>query len=304
MKAVWELSLTSQLNKIFFVWLLTLLMWGNLSAQSNLIALHTSEFSQFRRLLIHIPQNNANVLTLPTFKENPAAGKIQITIYDIEENRYLGPSLIKETGAYPTRIKIEFPQSKTMQITVETIPYQYLSAFNVFGSEQFIFDIYKYMPSETMLLEKSVSLFPGAAASEDMPQSSRSLELSLVGKVRYFMLKHGSGRIMDAFYYSGLIIIVLTFLGIIWLFLKKKNAPPAQPAIPKAAKKRKEAVTPVPSPKVAVPQVTPAPESPFVPLTPADKENMIRELMQKEGISYDEATILVSLSKGKLNVSV
>jgi len=292
------------LNRIYATIFFILFGTLSLAAQSNLVALHTSEFDQFRRIMVHIPQNNANILTLPAFRENPAAGKIQITIYNVAENRYLGPSVIKETGLYPVRIRVEFPQPETMQIAVETVPFQQLTAFNVFGSEQFIFDIYKIRPSETLMLEKSVSLFPGSGPDSEKTNLS-DLEFSWTSRVRYFLLKHGSGRIMDALLYSGLIIATLALIGMIWQFSRKKKiALPRAAETRKPGKKRKKEVTPVSPAPAAVAQVTTTPEEPFIPLTPADKENMIRELMQKEGISYDEATILVSLSKGKLNVSV
>jgi hypothetical protein len=303
-KAALEVSLISRLNSYLKLFLFIVSAVTFSYAQSNLVALHTSEFEQYRRIMIHIPQKASNTVNLPALRENPSAGKLQITIYNISQDQYLGPSIIRETGAYPIRIKIAFPENETMQITVETIPYQQLTAFNVFGSEQFIFDIYKIRPSESLLLENSVSLYPGAAMSGENKAVSSSFELSWTARLRYLLLKHGSGRIMDAFFYSGLIIAAITFLGLIWLFLKKQKQLPQQVSVAKSEKKVKQNPTPVTPPKPAVPQVTQAPESPFVPLTPADKENMIRELMQKEGISYDEATILVSLSKGKLNVSV
>lgn len=303
-KAALEVSLTLQLNSYLKLFLITIFAAAFGYAQSNLVAIHTSEFEQYRRIMIHIPQKTANTLSLPALRENPSAGKLQITIYDINQDQYLGPSIIRETGAYPIRIKIAFPEKETMQIMVETIPYQQLVAFNVFGSEHFIFDIYKIRPSESLLLESSVSLYPGAAKSRDSRAGSPSFELSWTDKLRYLLLKHGNGRIMDAFFYSGLIIAAITFIGLVWFLLTKQNHFNPKTAAPKTKKKVKQPPTPITAPKSAVSPVTQAQESPFIPLTPADKENMIRELMQKEGISYDEATIRVSLYKGKLNVSV
>jgi len=260
-------------------------------------SLKTGEFNSFRRIMLTVSECSDIVETgarriIPELSFDSQTGEFEILVSPIDTGFFRGKKLLVEEGNYPVRLFCMFPDNKTIILKGKTIPFEKIIGYAIVGTNQFIFDIYKNLPPEMDFPENMVltGTDSGINIGVFKPENIDNFDTinREIGSIRKTT---GRGLFKKAFLISVFVILfgILVFsilifmpgLSIIiqrWLNILRRGESGAESA-DKSDISRKT-------------------------INSAKKQRAIRQLMQEKGISYDEADILVSISKRRVNVKI
>lgn len=249
---------------------------------SKRIIMKTEEFDQFRRIILTVPYEKNIYPEISTIPDN---GKFQIKIFPVDTNDYVGRRALKKHGDYPIQLNTSFPDSTTILITGQTVPFETLIGYNVIEGDMIIFDIYKTQPVESFFREKTIALQSQNQANHPGPVllSTVNNTTNNPGILQIIRQKTVKNRVLKAVIFAGIMSLLGVTIIIITVFVIKGDG----------RSRRGDAERMATDKKAKAPAGTPVGGS---------DEARIKELMESEGISYDEAAIMVNLSGGKINV--
>jgi len=260
-------------------------------------SLKTGEFNSFRRIILTVPESVDIVEAggrriIPELSFDSQTGEFEILISPIDTGFFRGKKVLVEEGNYPIRLFCAFPDAKTIILKGKTIPFEKIIGYDIIGTNQFIFDIYKNLFPETDFLEKTVLMTSDSGINIGVlkPENIENID-KINREVGSNRKTTGRGLFKKAFLISVFVILfgtlvfsILMFMpelfGIIqkWLYILRKVENGAESADKS--------------------------DMSMDVMNSAKKQKAIRQLMQEKGISYDEADILVSMSKRRLNVKI
>jgi len=259
------------------------------------IELKMREFDSIRRIILTISKSvdTTNEQIIPKLNSNRDVGEFEIILGPIDTSVYSWKTLHQEEGAYPIRLVTEISDSQTVIIRGKTIPFENIVGYNIIGENQFIFDVYKDLPSETDFSEKTINIDGEHKDLKTGKQISESVESAFdttnsgIGSVQK---NSGKGHFKMALSIS--VFIVLLGLAIISIVIFAPNIS----TLVKWFSKRKSSEI---SSKLAEED-----KKSNDRFNLYEKESAIRKLMKESGTSYDEANILINISKKRFNVKV
>lgn len=263
------------------------------------VSLRTREFDSFRRIILTISRSVDTVavndkIIIPELNFNSQMGDFEIILSPIDTSFYVGKTLCIEEGAYPVRLLSVFPDSITVIIKGKTTPFEKIIGYNVIGTNQFIFDIYKNLPPQADFLEKTVMI---NSESQDSNTRRRILEQENTGvydatypEAGLTQRAEGKGHFKMAFLISIFVILIVVFVSLILIFMPKFSVIKNWFSILRKGRIGDELVEEDNIPKRK--------------LSSKDKQVAIGRLMKKKGVSYDEADIMVNISKRSINVTI
>jgi len=257
-------------------------------------SLKTGEFNSFRRIILTVSENIDIVEAgdrriIPELCFDSQTGEFEILISPIDTGFFRGKTLLVEEGNYPVRLFCMFPDTKTIILKGKTIPFEKIIGYVIIGTNQFIFDIYKNLPPETDFLEKTVLMTSDSGINIGVfkPENIDNFD-TINREVRSIRKTTGRGLFKKAFLISVFVILfgILVFSILIfmpglsvviqkWRYILRKGESGAE-SVDKSGMSRDA-------------------------MSSAKKQKAIRQLIQEKGISYDEADILVSISKRRID---
>lgn len=260
-------------------------------------SLKTGEFNSFRRIILTVSESIDIVEAgdrriIPELSFDSQTGEFEILLFPIDTGDFKGKTLLMEEGAYPIRLFCAFPDTKTIILKGKTIPFEKIIGYAIIGTNQFIFDIYKNLPLDTDFLKKTVFMNSDSGVNIGVfkPENIDNFD-TINRKAESIRKTTGRGLFKKAFLISLFVILfgILIFSILIfmprlsvviqkWLYILRKGESGAEP-VDKSDLSRDA-------------------------MNSAKKQKAIRQLMQEKGISYDEADLLVSISKRRKNVKV
>ncbi|MCK5519958.1 MAG: hypothetical protein KAI81_02500, partial [Candidatus Marinimicrobia bacterium] len=299
------------MNKLFIKFILIVLISTALVASTNLVSITTEEFSDFRRILIQYPFKMDGSRNFPMLSEEPAKGTFFIDLSLNDSAGYFGPKLIQESGRYPVRARYQRIDATKLRFSFETIPFEKVISWYVLGSEQFIFDIYKILPVESSLMEKTVGFTSLYKNKKPKLKINKTGNLTFKEKALYFVNDSANKPLLNKamLFASFILIILLIFFLFVQLHTRnlikqqKINGKPLAPVktnkkIPKkniekikikeAADSPPEKISINPDADLNIPDLK----------TPEDRDRAIRDLMGQQNISYDEAAMMLMMKSG------
>ena len=264
----------------------TLLSAGLLmGAEQRYLTFFSAEQGNFRRLVID-GLNNRQVTTALD-----SVGAVTVRIRDVEEEDYIGRRVYKKGYLIPVEIRVDFEEKKWMAIHISGARFRDVVRFRVVGSDVYVIDMFKDpLPTESYFLEETVSTFwPGGRFQPDIGPSVRD---SILIEASSRPPVHVAGTIVKrlvpyrrilkkAVVWAGSVsgILCLSAIPLIVVFQRRRAAHDESTV-------EEERHTP--------------PLLPEIPLG-ADPEKQAREVMRRnDHLSYDEATLLVSLRRQQL----
>lgn len=241
------------------------------------VVLMTEEFRNFRRLMMTIPDGDALV---PIVRSNPKTGEFEITVNPVDVQRYTSRKVIRKQGQYPLSIQISFPDSATIQLRGNTIPYQTLVSYHILQEDMFIFDIYAHMPLESVFREKTVglTLYDNSNPGNRIPPSSKKVS-------REYSSSLLATDSLQARFWKAILFALIPFSILLILFGVRRTIRPTPPPKTKDIASHPEPTQPVETVNLSSSE-----------LSPSDLQELTEKVMEEKGVSYDEATLLLNLS--------
>jgi len=192
--------------------------------------------------------------------------------------KYLGSKKIKDPGSHPIEMSISFRDSTGLLLTGVTDKFYTVNTYYSFGSHRYIFDIFWKKPVETAFREKSLSGdYPGFSQMKMVDVNPRQSGNAVQNGVKRFFSSNSriwvSVLLAFGFFSIMAVIILLVMLRRSRYSLETQE-------------KNSNAV------KSDVRQK---------PVNAKSKEDEIWELADKKGLSYDEAAIVVNISREEDN---
>ena len=265
-------------QQLIFTLPICFLIWSNpgLARDSghNRIYIATHEFREFRRIFIQysIP-NPPQAIVQPTLQIDKN-GQFAILIQIPDSNRYFGPRILKDSGAHPVKIRVSFRDSTHMIITGVTDKYHEINAYYSFGKHRYIFDIFWNKPVQSAGYEKSITGDrPGFDQLKMVDAGNAAGQTSGSHNVENYLL--GNSRIRT----SVILALGLCAFGLvvgILLQMSKHRTPNTK------NHKRKGPAGSAAQDNTAIQK---------------SEEEKIWKIADKKGLSYDEAAIIVNMSK-------
>lgn len=257
-------------------------------------SLKTEEFNSFRRIILTVPESVDIVEAgdrriIPELSFDSQIGEFEILISPIDTGFFRGKKLLVEEGNYPIRLFCAFPDAKTIILKGKTIPFEKIIGYDIIGTNQFIFDIYKNLSPETDFLEKTVLMTSdsginiGVLKPENIDKINREVGSN--------QKTTGRGLFKKAFLISVFVILFGILVFSILIFMPELSV-----IIQKLLYILRKAENGAESADKS--------DMSMDVMNSAKKQKAIRQLMQEKGVSYDEADILVSISKRRLNVKI
>jgi len=248
--------------------------------RSKRIIMMTEEFDQFRRIVLTVPYERNVFSEVSTVPDN---GNFQIKISPIDTSDYVGRRALKKHGNYPIQLNATFPDSTTILITGQTVPFETLVGYNVIEENMIIFDIYKTRPVESFFREKTITLQSQSPTNHtDLSMLSTVNNTNNPGILQIIQQKTVKNRVLKAVIFSGIMSLLGAAIFIVIAFTMKGSGRSQHKGAERKAADREVRAQ--------------------VETQIGSEEARIKELMESEGISYDEAAIMVNLSGGKINV--
>lgn len=264
------------------------------------VSLRTGEFDSFRRILLTISTGVDTVdtngrIAIPELNFDSQTGEFEISLFPIDTSFFTGETLrMEEEGAYPVRLSCVFPDAKTIIVKGKTVPFEKIIGYNIIGTNQYIFDIYKNPLPETDFLGRKD---PSISEYGDSNTKKQILEPEDIGvfdtssqSARGTLKTKGKGNFKKAFLISTFVILFGVFVFSILVLTPKFSIIQKWFNILRNYKNGNEIIE--------------EDNKPVSKLSGPKKEQAIRRLMQEKGISYDEADIIVSISKRRINVKI
>jgi len=289
-----------QIVQIVWLFLFSVVLHAESLNGTDQVSLKTREFDSFRRILLTISKSVDIVdtngrKTIPELNFDLQAGEFEISLSPIDTIFFTGKTLrIEEGGIYPVRLSCVFPDAKTIIVRGKTVPFEKIIGYSIIGTNQYIYDIYKNLPLETDFLEKIM-----LASSEHIDSSTRKqiLEPEYIGafdtssqSASGTIKTKGKGNFKKAFLISTFVILFGIFVFSILILMPRFSIIQKWFNI-----FRKDRIGD---------ELGEEDNILISNMSSAKKEQAIRRLMQEKGISYDEADIMVSISKRRINVKI
>ncbi|MCD6441551.1 MAG: hypothetical protein J7L86_07210 [Candidatus Marinimicrobia bacterium] len=260
-------------------------------------SLKTEEFNSFRRIILTVPESVDIVEAgdrriIPELSFDSQIGEFEILISPIDTGFFRGKKLLVEEGNYPIRLFCAFPDAKTIILKGKTIPFEKIIGYDIIGTNQFIFDIYKNLSPETDFLEKTVLMTSDSGINIGVlkPENIENID-KINREVGSNQKTTGRGLFKKAFLISVFVILFGILVFSILIFMPELSV-----IIQKLLYILRKAENGAESADKS--------DMSMDVMNSAKKQKAIRQLMQEKGVSYDEADILVSISKRRLNVKI
>ncbi len=248
------------------------------------ISLSTMEFDNYRRIILTSPSEGSGHFIAPQIEDDPENGEFTLIFSPLDSASYIGKRLTKEYGTTPIQLTVSFPDSQTLKITGKSLRFDKLVGYYQLGEERYIFDIYTDSPHESFFNEASISTESLSGYTEDgrfkivtgFPPPGKYTSAGFLSPKAHFWPRLKMSLLYT--FYLGAMIMLLSLGGIY-----------GRKYFPKMSVKSdnlKEHST-----------------NPITALN-ASKKNLIKSIMSKYGLSYEEAMIRLALTNQKLDVKV
>lgn len=244
------------------------------------------EFPRFRRIVI--PWSMMDTLRPPLVSCIPDSGgkHFRIVIAPVDTSRFRGKTRGLFRGNRPVKYNATFPDSQTLNLAVQTTPFAKVQTLYTYGDKQIFIDIYN---PPTPKLDEPVTppVVPLISKPEPTPPKSNGIAghiISLGGKALF----------LKALLLAALIIILGA--GIIMIVVRLTRHQDAGRKV-HAKPEKTSGSHPLHRADIDIP-ATPRPGTGDQFDTPEssgenDVDVKIRKVMQQQGITYDEARLMV-----------
>lgn len=220
----------------------------------------------------------------PTIETDANAGSFDIELYNLDSNAYLGSDLIQDSGKFPIQYKVEFPDSLTLHIQGQVLPYDDISTSYSFDKDEYRIEfIFK---NQSQKLFKQAQEMPQeqkvvSAHAEPSPEYDTQLNHNLIDKKTSEFKAMLKRSVMLATIALGATL----FLFFLIVFVKKQL---------RHKSTLDQNFSEVLDEKVDAPESDDNGGEPGPTImTPELKEERIRNLMENDKLSYDEAALRV-----------
>ncbi len=302
-------NLMKAILMFIFVFVLFSNAWATKDKNVNL---STQEYSNYRRFILTIPENieiEENSIIMPQIDSNPSLGEFSIIIKSENVRKFEGERLRKDEGEIPIRFVLSYPDKNTLQITGKTVKYKNINAFYIIGKQQYIFDILTDDQNQSGFYTQSVKLLENNPISNDNPEDQPKKTLNIIQNNKPD--KSQSNIISQSLKTALMIFVAITFLVIATISILKifngekifgSSAKTVSAKKVKAEKIILEKQIDFPIiPKKVRKKINYYNDSSINSLVYDKKERKIRILMNKKQLNYDEAEMLLNLSKSNFH---
>ncbi len=255
---------------------------SNLNITAPLV-IETDEDKSMRWLIVSGGASESNgVISKPILEADGNAGSFTFRIDGVDTTSYLGSQMQRDHGQYPIQYQVEFVDSQSIYISGRTLPYDEINSYYAFDS-----DVYHL---EFIFAEK-VPVAELIKDTESQPKAAKTTATSQEPQIKKPLKKLNWSssammpRLFDAIKIAGaVLVLILLVLVIVFLLKKIRVTKPSQTGNfaemldGKTAEGLAESTQKADEPEV---------------LSPEQKEEKIRTLMETEGISYDEAALRI-----------
>ena len=248
------------------------------ASRSKKIVLMTEEFRDFRRLMITIPDKKN---LIPQIRSHPNKGEFEIMVAPVDITHYTSRKVIRRQGQYPLSLQISFPDSVSIKISGNTVPYQKLVGYHIFQEDLFIFDIYKHVPLESVFREKTVGISHYIEEDDYFNQAQTSV---LYTSNEYSSNLFKNNGIQNRFWKAILFALIPLSVLLILFGLRKVIR---RTLIPETNQRREDTIREQPVESVDIDAKE---------LSPAELKELTQRVMEEKGVSYDEAMLLLNIS--------
>ena len=239
-------------------------------ARSSGMGLVTDETQGVRRILLNYPAATDSLpILVPTLKLNGQEGEFQFGLGPIDTTLYLGSRFRREEGEIPVHLNVFFPNDSTIYLRGKTPPFTDISVHYDFIREAYVIAVTvdqmaREVISETFQPKQEIA--PGG-------------KIQPAGKTRTAYRKF----LNRAIQYGSWVLLGLVAIVMALTLLRKTRGP-------SAAGRQATSGAGSRSDHAEAPPVSPEP-------SPEEIEIQIRDLMTREGMSYDEAALRVQFNK-------
>jgi hypothetical protein len=244
------------------------------AVQSGYYILKSRDLRTFRRLILTNPTHrDSAAFVIPRLTTNYAEGTFTITLTPVDTNLYYGARLIRDNESQPLELTVSFPDSATIIITGRSDKLGLVADYFAISSNKFIFDLYRTRPEADDLRSDALSLFIMDNFDTGQPSGG---DLPAVATSQTWL----TPRLLLAFKIAGLFLLLFIIVQI--LRSNRKGSGITLRASPEAPSEKPTSTVQSPPP-------------------PADTDP-VWTLAQENGISYDEALILMNVNRKKIDV--
>jgi len=248
---------------------------GN-GAQTGRYILKSRDLRSFRRLILTNPAHrDSSGFVIPRLTVNYPEGEFTITLSPVDTNLYYGARLIRDTDNQPLELTVNYPDSATILIVGRTDKLALIADYYAISANKFIFDLYRTQPSSSDLRSEALSLFIAddyefdSKAADEQPVASAS---------ETYWLR--TPRMILALKIAGFFLLLVIILQIVRINRKQKKGTHPKPARPGE----------------------PINTGGIINTPPANDEDPVWTLAREQGISYDEAMIIMNMQQKKIDV--
>ncbi|MEA3286018.1 MAG: hypothetical protein U9Q77_01395 [Candidatus Marinimicrobia bacterium] len=227
--------------------------------------------------------NSGSTLLYPIYETNGNEGSFWIKLTGFETSAYLGNRMLRDHGQYPIHFQVDLIDSQTVAITGKTLPYDDVRC-------TYSFDLDEYRLEFIFHESTPMQLFDPASPNQPSHDSNLSFASGegrsiASGTTHRNSTKKVWGMLKDSVMIASSVLgLVLLILGIILTIIKMKQKWPAKSQkFADVLGRKAQNDDHVPEVDNDVPPVN----------TPEIQEARIRELMQTDNISYDEASLRI-----------
>ncbi len=208
-----------KVEKVFLSVILFLSMYSYVQAD---ITLTTREYEDYRRFILHIPNNDfgQNYLIKPKIKTDQKAGEFEILIQSPGFKSFKGEKLRKSEGEIPVRFTLSSPDSTSLLVTGNTIAYDNLTAFYILEENKYVFDIYKYAMDDNYY-SNSVQLLSPKKKKSVTPVEIKDTNETSATKIASKESVKNEALLTKSIKTAGMIVSGLLFLLIATYFIIK-----------------------------------------------------------------------------------
>ncbi len=122
---------------------LVLLIAGTTSGGEDVdraLTVTTSESDGLRRVVVTAPRVGDRAVTVAG---DSTRGSFSIEVTGVDVNRYRGALMLEDRGRLPVRLCVLFPDSGTIRVQGETLPYSRIEGFSTLGGGGYVLEIHR-----------------------------------------------------------------------------------------------------------------------------------------------------------------
>lgn len=245
----------------------------------NDILVYTEEDSYRRWLTLSLSTHDSTQqVAKPMIQSTSREGQFTLALAGLEGRYTAQRSLFKDVGHFPLQYELIVSEEDSLFIKGNTVPFEFIKSTFSFDSNEYLIEI---------IYSEAVSLGKGSDTKQHVSKSMGKTDTKLPR-----LATSRSGDLKDLFMQSlviagGSFSLVLLIL-ISWFLVKARRRKAIRPSFGDVLENRSN----TPSPNPSEPD-TPANTEVSRPLTPEQKEAQIREIMAKDDLTYDEATLRI-----------